>query len=137
MPHQKRILFKLKESRQIQHLGDLNLSYRKIRVSKILFRPPSASSGKTRSLLVSLSGFNDNISVVEGDYRDHRNYFFALPIGEGEFVSYVNRETDSWDYVSDSLRHWENQMDIRIFLDNQPFTPAVDEEVYLEIEFCS
>jgi hypothetical protein len=106
-----------------------------MRVSKIVFRPTSPSSGNTKNLLVGLSGFNNHVSVADGDYKDHRNYFFALPIGEGEFVSYVNRQDNDWDYTADGVRHLENQLDFRLYLDNQPFTPNAGEEVLLELEF--
>jgi hypothetical protein len=84
---------------------------------------------------VQISGFNNNVSVADGDYKDHRNYFFALPVAEAEFVTYVNREHDDWDYVADRVVHLENQMDIKLFMDNEPFTPPVDAGVILEIEF--
>jgi hypothetical protein len=62
-------------------------------------------------------------------------------------VSYVNvtsGDDGTWDYeerrdagTDRSRRSLETQLEFRLYLDNVPYTPAADQEVMLELEFCT
>jgi len=89
-----------------------------------------------------LSGFNDNYSVADGGQQIVRPYFFALPIGECTFVSYINTTSGgggTWDWEQSNHatepRHLETQLTFQILLDNEPFTPAPEKELLVELEF--
>lgn len=136
----KRIMFKLQNARQIQNLGDLNVHFNRIRVTKCLFRVPSPDSLNARNLTVSLRGFDTHSNVTDLNDGALRPYMFSLPIGEGEFVTYLNvtsGDGGTWDYESQKRRSLETQLEFRLYLDNVPYTPAVDQEIFLELDFCN
>lgn len=135
----KSILFKLGSAIQNQHIGDLNLHFRKIRVRKCCFAVENKSTDLTRNLVVLLSGYNNNVSVADGGFAEVRPYFFSLPVGEGIFVTYLNvtngGDTGTWDYETDKPKKLETFLEFKMLLDNVPFTPAPNKELILELEF--
>jgi hypothetical protein len=103
-------------------------------------RSPNPASGNTRIFTVSIRGYDQHINVAdEIATGTGRAIFFALPLGEGDFTSYLNVQGHDgvWDFQAprnDLMQH-DNNLTIRIFVDNQPFTPSVDESVFMELTF--
>jgi hypothetical protein len=89
--------------------------------------------------VVQLSGYNNNVSVADGTIGDVRPYFFALPVGEGIFATYLNitngGDVGTWDWVGQGVKKLETFLEFKLLLDNVPFTPPANKELIIELEF--
>ena len=138
--HRRRVLIKLNEPIQQQLIGDLNLKFKKIRVEKLLFRSPNPLSLTARKLTLSLRGFDTHIDATNrgNNFIEQRRYFFCLPIGEGEFTTYVNSTSGdggTWDFETQNAREIETSFEIETLLDDVGFTAVEGEELYVELTF--
>ena len=119
----------------------MNLKFRRIRVSKLLYRSREPNSLLTKKLIVSLRGFDTHVdatNITGFNVGEMRNYFFSLPVGEGEFTSYQNRTSGdggNWDFETQHIREIENQFEINISLDDEPFVALEGEELFIELTF--
>lgn len=94
-------------------------------------------------LHVCISGYNSHVNVTDENSGHLRPYFFALPVTNC-YANYLNitsgiggpQTGGTWDYeVENKPRELENQLEFRLFLNNVPYTPAADYELYLELSF--
>ena len=80
----------------------------------------------------------DLTNVDSNNLGEVRKYMFALPIGEGEFVTYVNRTSGNggdWDFVSSEIRELETQLTIDVRIDDVGYVAPDDEAMYIELGF--
>jgi hypothetical protein len=102
-----------------------------------LVRSANPSSGNTRIFSLSIRGYDQHVNVTDEAGGSGRACFFALPLGEGEFTSYLNvTENGTWDFWGGGNLNHENTVQIRMYLDNVPYTPAAGEEVFIELAFA-
>ena len=136
----RRIAVKLTEQTQVQNIGDLNLRFKKIRVTKFVWKGECPDPAVVRMLHLCLRGYNTHVNVTDVPENNGtlRPYFFCLPLGEGQFNHYVNLTSGaggSWDYTTRRPKELETQLVFELFIDNVAWTPPVGDAVLLELEF--
>ena len=134
----RRLSLKLTQQTQVQNIGDLNLRFKKIRVAKLLWRGECPDPAVARNLHVSLRGYNTHVNVCDVPENSGvlRPYFFNLPLGEGQFVSYINVTSGAggtWDFTTTRPKQLETQLVFELFIDNVAWTPPAD-GLLLELE---
>jgi len=77
----------------------------------------------------------DATNITNNNVGEMRHYFFSLPIGEGEFTSYLNREDGEWDFVADTDLQLETTLTIETRLDDVGFQAGPGEEILMELNF--